>query len=241
MDSRVGLGLRLFKLHGNVRHGVVSSPTLNAGRFEVEHPGDYATLNSYQPCDGTAGQGSHSQNSKPLYSTPREKKSGVSCIACLRFACLAMRSFLEDGRMIIELCGAPWFYGLIVVSTFCGAIVTFLVFLFLAWWTGATVAKAMSEEFHYTGFLTGVFERFFFTCAIGLLGASGSGVMTAMIGWIAVKGQVHYKIFSDTTTRDMPQVYLGLLGSLASLLFAVLGGYLWDAGYALNHPFTPSP
>ena len=28
MDSRVGLGLRLFKLHGNVRHGVVSSPTL---------------------------------------------------------------------------------------------------------------------------------------------------------------------------------------------------------------------
>jgi hypothetical protein len=28
MDSRVGRGLRLFKLHGNVRHGVVSSPTL---------------------------------------------------------------------------------------------------------------------------------------------------------------------------------------------------------------------
>jgi hypothetical protein len=25
----------------------------NAGRFEVEHPGDYATLNSYHPSDGT--------------------------------------------------------------------------------------------------------------------------------------------------------------------------------------------
>jgi hypothetical protein len=25
----------------------------NAGRFEVKHPGDYATLNSYQPRDGT--------------------------------------------------------------------------------------------------------------------------------------------------------------------------------------------
>jgi hypothetical protein len=25
----------------------------SAGRFEVEHPGDYATLNSYQPRDGT--------------------------------------------------------------------------------------------------------------------------------------------------------------------------------------------
>src|SRR6266705_3023301 len=27
----------------------------NAGRFEVDHPGDYATLNSYQPRDGTFG------------------------------------------------------------------------------------------------------------------------------------------------------------------------------------------
>jgi hypothetical protein len=31
----------------------------NAGRFEVEHPGDYATLNSYQPRDGTLGPPSH--------------------------------------------------------------------------------------------------------------------------------------------------------------------------------------
>jgi hypothetical protein len=140
--------------------------------------------------------------------------------------------------MIQQLLGAPWFYGLIVVSTICGAIVTFLVFLFLAWWTGATLEKAFIEEFHYAGFLTGVFERFFFTCAIGLLGAIGSGVMTAMIGWIAVKAQVHYRIFSETASRDMPQLYMGLLGSLTSLLFAILGGYLWDAGYALNHPFT---
>jgi hypothetical protein len=26
----------------------------NAGWFEVDHPGDYATLNSHQPSDGTA-------------------------------------------------------------------------------------------------------------------------------------------------------------------------------------------
>jgi hypothetical protein len=25
----------------------------NAGRFEVEHPGDYATFNSYHPSDAT--------------------------------------------------------------------------------------------------------------------------------------------------------------------------------------------
>src|SRR5258708_16992523 len=29
---------------------------VNARRFEVEHPGDYATLNSYQPPDGTFAQ-----------------------------------------------------------------------------------------------------------------------------------------------------------------------------------------
>jgi hypothetical protein len=29
----------------------------NAGRFEVDHPGDYATLNSYQPSDGTLANG----------------------------------------------------------------------------------------------------------------------------------------------------------------------------------------
>jgi len=28
----------------------------NAGRFEVDHPGDYATLNSYHPADGTAAR-----------------------------------------------------------------------------------------------------------------------------------------------------------------------------------------
>jgi hypothetical protein len=26
----------------------------NAKRFEVDHPGDYATLNSHQPSDGTS-------------------------------------------------------------------------------------------------------------------------------------------------------------------------------------------
>ena len=32
------------------------------------------------------------------------------------------------------------------------------------------------------------------------------------------------------------EVYLGLLGSLTSLLFAVVGGYLWEHGHTLAHP-----
>src|ERR1700758_4903612 len=93
--------------------------------------------------------------------------------------------------------GSPWVFGLIVVSGIVGAIVSFLVFLFLVWATGTTVELTMNREWFYTGVLTGIFERFFFTCAIGLLVTSGSAIAPAIIGWIAVKGQVHYKIFAE--------------------------------------------
>ena len=47
----------------------------NAGRFEVEHPGDYATLNSYQPRDATVSDGcltSEERNSAmPVAGTAR--------------------------------------------------------------------------------------------------------------------------------------------------------------------------
>ena len=48
--SRRLLGIRL---RGKLGHGVVSSPTLQRRTIEVDHPGDYANPNSYQPCDGT--------------------------------------------------------------------------------------------------------------------------------------------------------------------------------------------
>ena len=48
----------------------------NAGRFEVGHPGDYATLNSYQPSDGTR----RFKNSKAVGAvfglTPSKYQSG---------------------------------------------------------------------------------------------------------------------------------------------------------------------
>src|SRR4051812_30819095 len=37
----------------------------NAGRFEVNHPGDYATLNSYHPSDATGGVVTIPQSSSP--------------------------------------------------------------------------------------------------------------------------------------------------------------------------------
>jgi hypothetical protein len=139
--------------------------------------------------------------------------------------------------MYDNMMGSSWIFGLIIVSGIFGAIISFLVFLFLVRATGVTVQLTINREWFYTGLLTGIFERFFFTCTIGLIG-TGSGVAAGMITWIAVKGQVHYKIFSENDQHNMPQVYLGLLGSLTSLLLAVLGGYLWEHGYTLAHPLT---
>jgi hypothetical protein len=133
---------------------------------------------------------------------------------------------------------SPVAYGLIIVSGIFGAIISFFVYLLLVWATGTTLKLTMDREWWYTGFLTGIFERIFFTSVIGLLGTSGSGAAPAIIGWIAVKVQAHYNIFSRSDRQDMPKVYLGLLGSLASLLLAVLGGYFWYNGHAWAHPWV---
>jgi hypothetical protein len=133
--------------------------------------------------------------------------------------------------------GSPCIFGLFVVSGIVGAIISFLVFVFLVWATGETLQSTMKGDWLYSGVLTGVFERFFFTGALGLI--RGSDIVAAMIGWIAVKGQVHYQIFTQKDPeQNMSRVYLGLLGSLASLLLAVWGFYLWDTGHTLAHPLT---
>src|SRR5262249_2743164 len=112
---------------------------------------------------------------------------------------------------------APWFFGLIGVSGIAGMVGSFLVFLGLLAATGMRFRDIVNAEWFYTGFLTGVIERFFFSCTIGLMAADGnaSAIVGAMMAWIAIKGQVHYRMFSDQTTKSIPQIYLGLLGSLS--------------------------
>jgi hypothetical protein len=48
-DQHLSRRLHGIRLRGKLGHGVVSSPTLQRGRFEVDHPGDYANPNSYHP------------------------------------------------------------------------------------------------------------------------------------------------------------------------------------------------
>ncbi|QID16271.1 hypothetical protein G3580_00705 [Nitrogeniibacter mangrovi] len=119
---------------------------------------------------------------------------------------------------------SSWFFGLICVSGVAGAVGSFLVFVALDWLVRAK-SPIVCREFVFSGLLTGIAERFFFTLAIGLFGAGG--IAPAAVGWVAIKGQVHYKIFSEAGTADLSRAYLGLMASLASLSFALVGGYAW--------------
>ena len=54
IEACLGGWLQRIRLRGSVRHGVVSSPTLQRRMIRgFDHPGDYANLNSYQLRDGT--------------------------------------------------------------------------------------------------------------------------------------------------------------------------------------------
>lgn len=60
------------------------------------------------------------------------------------------------------LVSAPWFLGLVVVSGVIGAIGAFIFYLFIRYVTGAgNDEKIWSREFLYSGFATGIVERFF--------------------------------------------------------------------------------
>ncbi|MBA56772.1 MAG: hypothetical protein CMK89_20145 [Pseudomonadales bacterium] len=128
---------------------------------------------------------------------------------------------------ICEL-NSPLVNGLIIVSGVGGLIGSFVFFMIFAFVTGAEREPILSREFLYTGIMTGIAERFLFTMFIGLMGYSG--IASASIGWVAIKGQVHYKIFTDSDRNDLPKAYLGLLATLSSLVFAIVGGYVWREG-----------
>ena len=124
----------------------------------------------------------------------------------------------------MEIIHQPWFSGLILISIVIGSLGSALYFWILAVCFGR-VEEAYDKDGDYwiTGVLTGVIERIFFTCII----ASGiSGAAISMIAWITIKAQLHFKVFTDES-GDVRRLYLALLGSIGSLLFALAGGMIW--------------
>ena len=75
--------------------------------------------------------------------------------------------------------------------------------------------------------LIGVVERTFFTVAIAV---DLSGTAIAMIGWTALKGTLYWASYKATHPAN---VLIAVMGSLISLLFAIIGaqvcnGRLWN-------------
>jgi hypothetical protein len=95
----------------------------------------------------------------------------------------------------------PFFLGIVLVSGLGGLVMTFLSHLFLMKVSGYSVGEELSSRgFLVTGIITGVVERFVFSLFVGFAGPAG--VATAAIGWIALKGQLHYKIFTPGTVSE---------------------------------------
>lgn len=66
----------------------------------------------------------------------------------------------------------------------------------------------------------GIAERLFFATAIGV-GLSGTAI--SMVAWTALKGAAYWNAFDEDHKAN---VFVGLVGSLTSMLFAILAGQI---------------
>jgi len=124
-----------------------------------------------------------------------------------------------------------FFIGLVLISTVGGVILTFLWHWLLLWIEGNGIKeKICTREFLITGVLTGIVERFVFTLIVGLSGVGGAAA--GAVGWVALKGQLHYHIFThDPDNSDVVSAYIGILGSMVSLVIAFIGGVFMSVDY----------
>jgi hypothetical protein len=142
-----------------------------------------------------------------------------------------------------HLVGATsWQLGLIGISGVYGQIGSFVAFLcfkfvakelkwsdlkYLTVWKRDTGRALLDSGWLYTGLFTGIAERFFFTVLIALL--HNSGIASGLVGWIAIKGQVHYRIFTE-----VPKGVVGAVGG-ATALPADIERSARDANAAATH------
>ena len=71
-----------------------------------------------------------------------------------------------------------------------------------------------------SGLAVGMVERVFFTTIIAV---NLSGTAIAMIGWTALKGAAYWNTFGN---QYRAHAFVGLLGSLISMLFSVIGAFI---------------
>lgn len=84
---------------------------------------------------------------------------------------------------------------------------------------------------YFSPWITGTIERLFFTILVGF---NVSGTATAMIGWISVKMGVDWLLVlkgeGKAQAWQRQLAFSALLGSVISLIFALIGGLIFSKG-----------
>jgi hypothetical protein len=102
---------------------------------------------------------------------------------------------------------------------------------------GESIHDIFTKELDVKGFLVGIVERLLFTM---LVAYNISGVVAGMFTYIMIKMAIDWipqlqKSFQQDEEDSLrigarSLVFVSLLGSLISMLFAVLGGLIWYWG-----------
>lgn len=132
-----------------------------------------------------------------------------------------------------------WLVGLLGVSVVLGSICTWAAWRGLRAFFEATVQERewvvppeQTERIPIQPILIGILERIFFTVLVAF---AVSGVATAMIVWVGAKMASGWnRIVGGGETWRRMLAFNGLMSSLISLLFAVVGGLIANGNIPLR-------
>jgi hypothetical protein len=112
------------------------------------------------------------------------------------------------------LCQLGWILGIAVTGAVLAGVVIPVAVHILSTLLELTprLTHPISPPIWLTGYVTGAVEIVVFSTAVAL---DISGVMVAMIAWNAIKGQMHWQIF--TKSGDISRSYVAVLGGLLSI------------------------
>lgn len=111
-----------------------------------------------------------------------------------------------------------------------GLVVSLLIGHFLTDYSLKYIRKKYSifkypdnEKTLIPAYLTGLIERFFFTFIVAF---DVSGTAIAMLVWMTLKLTRNLEILKEVDREKNESIYSGILGSMISLFFALIGGLI---------------
>jgi hypothetical protein len=132
---------------------------------------------------------------------------------------------------------ATWTIGLVVVSLLLGSVVSWLVWKALHSFTISTARskrwpfeEADAEKIPFYAFLAGILERLFFTILVAF---GGAAIAPALVLWMIAKMTTGWNRITKPGVFYRMLAFSGLISSLISMIFAVLGGLIANGSIPL--------